>query len=163
MAIIYPASCKGMTSGAMRQIKTQGFTLNTTDGGAFAVDFIKKLALNDRHFLLTSREPMGKYMTALEQAHKETEELTAAIQKQTREMVDSAAAGAKAMAEVSGKLRDSAEKMGTAMTKFANIANNAKFAETAKQAESLVNSLERLAELQRCGLLDKVMQAMKQG
>jgi hypothetical protein len=40
------------------------------------------------------------------------------------------------------------------------VAGNTNFAETAKQAESLVNSLERLAVLEASGTLDKVMKAM---
>lgn len=127
----------------------------------FATSYVRAIATQDMASYLNKREPLGKYMEALEQTRKTAAELTESISAQTRKMVDEAAAGAKAMAEVSAKLRDSAEKMGTAMTKFAAIANNTKFAESAKQAESLVTSLERLAELQRSGLLDKVMAAMK--
>jgi organic radical activating enzyme len=62
--------------------------------------------------------------------------------------------------DINGKLRDGAEKLGLAMEKFNRVAGNTNFAETAKQAESLVSSLERLAELEASGMLDKVMKAM---
>lgn len=101
-------------------------------------------------------------MALLDNIAKQIEEMADAVSVQSNALVNAASIGTKQMMEVSAKLRDSAEKMGTAMTKFSNIANNAKFAETAKQAESLVNSLERLADLQKSGLLDKVMAAMMQ-
>jgi len=75
-------------------------------------------------------------------------------------MVEAAEAATKQLAGVTGKLRDGTEKLGVAMSKFAAITNNADFAKTAATAESLVSSLERLAELHKSGMLDKVMSAM---
>jgi hypothetical protein len=161
MAIIIPEHCRGVTAGALRQAKQRGWSTNTRDGGIFSTAYVKKLVVHNTADYLTKREPLGQYMEALEQAKQTSTELTEAISSQMRQMVDAASVGSKAMMEVSAKLRDSAEKMGTAMNKFSAIANNTKFAETAKQAESLVNSLERLADLQKSGLLDKVMAAMK--
>ena len=157
MAIIFPANTKGMTSGAMRQLKQHGHT--TAAGGWHATDKLYELAA-DTGVYLNQREPLGKYMTALAQAKEDAKEMTEALLKNTNVMVEQAKESSKQLSDVNGKLRDGAEKLGLAIEKFNKIAGNTNFAETAKQAESLVNSLERLAALESSGVLDKVMKAM---
>jgi ABC-type transporter Mla subunit MlaD len=157
MAIIFPANTKGMTAGAMRQIKHQGHT--SAAGGWHSKDKIYELAA-DTGIYLDQREPLGKYMTALEKAKEDAKEMTEALLKNTRTMVEQAKESHKQMSDINGKLRDGAEKLGLAIEKFNKVAGNTNFADTAKQAESLVNSLERLAALESSGVLDKVMKAM---
>lgn len=153
MAIIYPTHLKGMTSGALRQIKQQGST--TAAGGWHSMDTLYELA-TDVSVYLKPREPLGKYMTALKAATEDAKEMTEALLKNTNAMVEQA----KEMNDLNGKMRDGADKLGLAIEKFNKVAGNTNFAETAKQAESLVNSLERLAALEASGTLDKVMKAM---
>ena len=123
------------------------------------MDRIHELATNTTIYL-EPREPLGKYMTALEQAKEDAKEMTEALLKNTNAMVEQARESHKQMSDINGKLRDGAEKLGLAIEKFNKVAGNTNFAETAKQAESLVNSLERLAALEASGMLDKVMKAM---
>jgi ABC-type transporter Mla subunit MlaD len=157
MAIIFPALLKGMTAGALRQIKQQGYT--TAAGGWHALDLVYNMA-TDASVYLRENEPLGKYMTVLEKTNQDAKELTQALLKSTNAMVEQARDAHKQMQDINGKLRDGAEKLGLAMEKFNRVAGNTNFAETAKQAESLVSSLERLAELEASGMLDKVMKAM---
>jgi ABC-type transporter Mla subunit MlaD len=157
MAIIFPAHLKGMTTGALRQIKQHGST--TAAGGWHSMGKIHELA-TDTTIYLQPREPLGKYMTALEQAKEDAKEMTEALLKNTNAMVEQARESHKQMSDINGKLRDGAEKLGLAIEKFNKVAGNTNFAETAKQAESLVTSLERLAALEASGMLDKVMKAM---
>jgi uncharacterized protein YhaN len=157
MAIIFPANLRGMTAGAMRQIKQHGHT--TAAGGWHSMDNLHNLAA-DTGLYLDQREPLGKYMTALTQAKEDAKEMTDALLKNTNAMVEQAKESHKQLADINGKLRDGAEKLGLALEKFNKVAGNTNFAETAKQAESLVTSLERLAALESSGVLDKVMKAM---
>ena len=157
MAIIFPANTKGMTAGAMRQIKQQGFT--TAAGGWHTMDRVYELA-NEVSIYLDEREPLGKYMTVLEKATEDAKAMTEALMKSTYAMVEQAKESNKQLNDVNGKMRDGAEKLGLAIERFNKVAGNTNFAETAKQAESLVNSLERLAVLEASGVLDKVMKAM---
>ena len=157
MAIIFPASTKGMTAGAMRQIKQQGYT--TAAGGWHTMDQVYGLA-NDVGIYLDEREPLGKFMTVLEKSAEDAKELTQALMKHTFAMVEQAKESNKQLNDVNGKMRDGAEKLALAIEKFNKVAGNTNFAETAKQAESLVNSLERLAALEASGMLEKVMKAM---
>lgn len=157
MAIIYPAHLKNMTAGAFRQIKKQGLT--TGSGGCLSIDVLHGAAANTALFL-KSTEPLGKYMTALKAAAEESEEMTEVLLKNTNAMVEQARETNKQLNDLSGKMRDGAVKLSSAIEKFNKIAGNTNFAETAKQAESLVNSLERLAVLEASGTLDKVMKAM---
>ena len=157
MPIIYPPNLKGMTSGALHQIKHQGHT--SAAGGWHAMERIFTLAANVATYL-DQREPLGKYMTALAQAKQDAKEMTEALLKNTNALVEQAKESHKQMSDINGKLRDGAEKLGLAIEKFNKVAGNTNFAETAKQAESLVTSLERLAALEASGMLDKVMKAM---
>lgn len=157
MAIHYPAECRNVTAGALRQVRQTGST--TASGGLWRVDMVRRLAV-DMNGYFRRNEPIGKLMTALEETTKQVNDLQEAIRKGMVATVEAAKVQTKELTEVSGKLRDNAEKLGTAIEKFSKIAGNTKFAESAKQAESLVNSLERLAELQRSGMLDKVMGAL---
>jgi hypothetical protein len=157
MAIIFPANTRGMTAGAMRQIKQQGYT--TAAGGWHTMDRVYELA-NEVSIYLDEREPLGKYMTVLEKAAEDAKAMTEALMKSTYAMVEQAKESNKQLNDVNGKMRDGAEKLGLAIERFNKVAGNTNFAETAKQAESLVNSLERLAVLEASGVLDKVMKAM---
>jgi hypothetical protein len=157
MAIIFPSITKGMTAGGLREIQRTGHT--TAGGGAFTVKYLNILALQTSAYL-DDIEPLGKYMNALEKARDDTESMTTALLKNTNAMVDQAREAQKQLNDVNGKMRDGAEKLGIAIEKFNKIAGNTNFAETAKQAESLVLSLERLAVLEANGMLDRVMKAM---
>jgi ABC-type transporter Mla subunit MlaD len=99
-------------------------------------------------------------MSVLEKTKDDADAMTEALIKSTTTMVDQAKEAHKQMQDINGKLRDGAEKLGLAIEKFNKVAGNTNFAETAKQAESLVSSLERLAALEASGMLDKVMKAM---
>ena len=157
MAVIYPAHFKGMTAGAMRQIKQQGST--TASGGWHSVDNLKLIATDANNFL-QANEPLGEYMTTLKTTAQEATEMTEVLFNNTNAMVDQARVTTKQLNDLSGKMRDGAEKLNSAIEKFNKVAGNTNFAETAKHAESLVNSLERLAALEASGVLDKVMKAM---
>jgi len=157
MAVIYPAHLKGLTAGALRQLKQQGST--TAAGGWHSIDNVKLLATNTNIFL-QANEPLGEYMTTLKSTAQEATEMTEVLLNNTNAMVNQARVTTKQLNELSGKMRDGAEKLNSAIEKFNKVANNTNFAETAKHAESLVNSLERLATLEASGMLDKVMKAM---
>jgi len=157
MAIIYPAHLKNMTAGALRQVKRHGAT--TAAGGWCLLDDAYEQA-SKTSIYLKPNEPLGGYMTALKEASKDATEMTEALVKNINVMVDQAREASKRLNDCSGKMRDGADKLNSAIEKFNKVAGNTNFAETAKQAESLVNSLERLAELEASGKLDKVMKAM---
>ena len=157
MAVTYPAHLKGMTAGAFRQVKQQGST--TASGGWHSIDNLKRIATGTDNFL-QANEPLGKYMTALKTAAQEATEMTEVLFNNTNAMVDQARVTTKQLNDLSGKMRDGAEKLNSAIEKFNKVAGNTNFAETAKHAESLVNSLERLAVLEASGTLEKVMKAM---
>jgi methyl-accepting chemotaxis protein len=157
MTIIYPAHLKNMTAGAWRQIKQQGST--TAAGGWHSMDSLHRVAA-DTTLYFEPNEPLGKYMTALKEAIEDSQAMTEALLKNTKAMVEQAKETNKQLNDLNGKMRDGAEKLSSAIEKFSKVASNTNFAETAKQAESLVNSLERLAVLEASGTLDKVIKAM---
>ena len=163
MPIIFPNNLRNITAGALKQIKQQGVT--TASKGYVGLDFAaNKIADFRMADYLYKHEPLGILMTTTNETVKDINAVADAISLATRAMVDAAKESNKQMTDVSGKMRDNAEKLGTAIQKFSKIANDSNFANTAKVAESLVDSLERLAELERTGVLDRVMKAMaKQG
>lgn len=110
--------------------------------------------------LMKPSEKLGKYMSHTDEITKQLSDTTNAIALQLRTLNQAAAEGTKEMLIISGKMRDSTQKFSEAMTRFTAVASSTKFAETAKVAESLVSSLERLAVLQESGKLDKVLAAL---
>ena len=157
MPIIYPAHLKGITAGAWRQVKQQGST--TAAGGWHSMNKLHGVAA-DTTVYLEPNEPLGECMTAIKAAIEDSQAMTEALLKNTNAMVDQAKETNKRLNDLSGKMRDGAEKLNSAIEKFNKVAGNTNFAETAKHAESLVSSLERLAVLEASGTLDKVMKAM---
>ena len=159
MAIIFPPAVRGVSAGALRQLKRDGHT--TACKGLWNVAAVKNtLATENGAMYFNKREPAGVYMEALEQTKKLINENTEAIQVSSTKLVEAAQESNKKLADVSGKMRDGADKLGAALDKFMKIAGRGDFAETVKLTESLVSSLERLAALEERGLLDKVMKAM---
>ena len=157
MAIIYPSNCKGVTAGALRQIKQQGFT--TASGGLFSIDNVTGM-VNEQKVYFSQTEPAGVFMENLTSTKQKIEENTEAIFASGRKLVETAKDANKQMAEVTGKFRDGTERLSNAIDKLMKVAERGDFAETVRLTESLVESLERLAVLEEKGLLDKVMRAM---
>ena len=159
MAIIYPPSCRGMTSGAMRQVKQQGFTTAGRDGGAFSAKFVKAQIAN-RTGYTRHNEPLGIYMSQLEEARKDIEATTDAVSASTRKMVEAARTASADMTEASRKMRDATERLVAQMGKFHSTFASSKFDEQAKAAASLADAMERLAALEEKGMLSKVIAAL---
>ena len=160
MAIIFPASCKGITSGAMRQLKQQGYTTASKDGGAFSENLVNGLTTSLRHYT-RHNEPLGIFMNQLTEAKKDIDATTDAVSASSRRMVESAERASSDMVDSSRKMRDATDKLSAQMQKFHAIFSNSKFDEQAKAAASLADSMERLAALEQNGLLSKVIQALK--
>ena len=159
MAIIFPPAVRGVSAGALRQLKRDGHT--TACSGLWDVGAVKNmLAAESGAMYFNKCEPAGVYMEALEHTKQLINENTEAIKSSSAKLVETAQDSNKRIAEVSGKMRDGADKLGAALDKFMKIAGRGDFAETVKLTESLVSSLERLAALEERGVLDKVMKAM---
>ena len=76
MTVTYrPANLKGITAGALRQVKQQGST--TAAGGWHLEDTIHKFAA-DTTLYLRPNEPLGGHMTSLKTAVEDTEAMTEA-------------------------------------------------------------------------------------
>lgn len=156
MAIILPDNCRNVTAGAMRHVKR--FGVSTASGGVISPEYADALALETG--LLRTNEPVGIYMTTLEKAGIDMAIVASATMKSSKAMAESANEATKVVTEASRKMRDSTEKLGTAMQKFTGIFGSSDFAKKAEAAESLVTSLERLAVLEEKGILAKLMKAM---
>jgi len=140
----------------MRQLRETGYT-----SGLLAAPLIENMVQDVRMSdLMKPSEKLGKYMAHTDEITKQLSDTTNAISLQLRTLNQAAAEGTKEMLIIAGKMRDSTQKFSEAMTRFTAVASSTKFAETAKVAESLVSSLERLAVLQESGKLDKVLAAL---
>ena len=158
MTIHIPQACRGLSAGAMRQLRESG--RSSTHGvvtSSCAEAMVQGIRISD---LMKPSEKLGKYMAHTDEITKQLSDTTNAIALQLRTLNQAAAEGTKEMLIISGKMRDSTQKFSEVMTRFTAVASSTKFAETAKVAESLVSSLERLAVLQESGKLDKVLAAL---
>ena len=159
MAIIYPESCRGITAGALRQIKQTGYTTAGVDGGAFSKAYINGL-VSDRTGYTRKNEPLGIFMSQLTEAKKDIDETTEAVNSSARKMVDGARQASESLTDCSRKMRESTDKLTAQMQKFHSAFSSAKFDEQAKAAQSLADAMERLALLEEKGLLSKVIAAL---
>lgn len=159
MAVIYPQICRGLTSGALRQLKQTGHT--TASGGHFSILMVRSIAATGGASFFNKREPAGQFMEALDQTKKQIDENTTAIQEAGRKLVESAKEANKQMSDVTGKFRAGTEHLGVAIDKLMKVAGRGDYEKTVQLTCTLVESLEKLAALEEKGLLDKVMKAMR--
>jgi soluble cytochrome b562 len=159
MPIIFPANCRGTTAGALQQLKQQGYT--TASGGLFSKKLLDDITTNGGKTFFEPIEPAGIFMSKLDQVQDQIKDTTDAIQKASHTLVETARDANKSMTDVSGKMRDGADKLAFAIDKMMKVTGRGDFAHVVALTESLVDSLERLAELEQKGLLEKVMQAMQ--
>jgi hypothetical protein len=159
MAIRFPENCTKATAGQIRNINSQGYS----DSGIFSSEYVQYFLMNPSNFklFLKKTEPVGVFMTALNEAQKEIFDVTSAITVAANTMVSTASKSTESMTESSRKMRDATEKLGSAISKFNGIANGADLAKIAENAERLAESLERLAMLQSQGKLEKIISAIK--
>jgi hypothetical protein len=159
MPIIFPTQCMGATAGGLQQLKQQGHT--SAGGGLFHQDYLDQLVIGTPGQYFRHTEPAGIFMDKLEQTKQQIEDNTEAIRRASHVLVDTAKDANKSMADVSGKMRDGADKLSFAIDKMMKVTGRTDFAHVVALTESLVDSLERLAALEQKGLLEKVMQAMQ--
>lgn len=155
--IIMPAKCRGMTAGALQQLKTAGHS--DAQGGVFSVDVVRHMAADVKPYF-NKNEPTGKFMSDLPKKVQEINDVTEAILASSRNMVQTATDANKRMADISGKTRDGAEKLGAAVDRFMKIATRPDFEQKVKTMEALVSAMERLAVLESNGKLGGVMKIL---
>ena len=160
MAILYPEICRGVTSGALRQVAQKGGT--TASGGLHSTESIRAMvrSINPTDYF-NKREPAGEFMETLNKTQTQIDENTDAIQRAAHKLVESAKDANKQMADVTGKFRSGTEHLGVAIDKLMKVAGRSDYEKTVALTKSLVESLERLAVLEEKGMLDKVMKAMR--
>ncbi len=133
------------------------------NSGLYTVDEAKRMrdeSIENGDYY-SRKEPGGIVMGKMEENTHQMESAEKALTAAINKFVESAKTSEKSIKQTSGKIRDSADKLSAAIQKFMGIANSSDFGKTVEQAESLVNSLERLAALEDSGRLNRVMDAMK--
>lgn len=157
MPINMPESCRNITSGALREVKSKG--ASTASRGIFSQEYLN--SLYDPKMYFSKIEPAGVFMETLDKTAKVIEQNAEALSTAANKLVDTAKQANKQMSDVTGKFRDGTEKLSIAIDKLMKVAGRGDFAETVRLTESLVDSLERLAELEEKGILDRVMTSMR--
>ena len=147
---------KAATAGELRQIKQQG----ASDSGFYShAAFGAQLpAMVGLYFY--KKEPGGIFMDTLEKTRKQIEDSTDAIAASGRKLVEVAKDANKQMAEVAGKFREGSDHLAHAINKMMALADRHDFAKRVNLTKTLVESLERLAALEKQGTLDKVLAAL---
>ena len=96
MAIILPAHCKGVTAGALKQIKQQGFTTAGNSSCAFSKSYLDGLIANPKGYTRHSEPPPGTWELAVtprkDEGHQSTS-LTESCLPKTRQLCATFAQG----------------------------------------------------------------------
>ena len=158
MAIIFPAHLRNVTGGQLREIAREGYS----QSGLFKQTNLENFVRTDRYLsdLTSKNEPIGVFMTTLDQNRKELEESTEAIRQASIQLVAICKQANDGMVESGRKMRDNTEKVGVALQKFAQISNSSNLSKIADDAARLADSMERLASLEATGQLQKLIAAM---
>jgi len=158
MPIIFPSHCKGVTLGALRQVRSEGIT--TACKGLASQAGIDKLMFNTQENYFLKTEPIGGFMATMETMKETVEQNSAATREAIKSLVEDAREGTKALNDVTGKMRDGVERMGVALQKLGKVVGNSDLRQTVELTSSLVDALERLSILEEKGLLSKVIASM---
>jgi hypothetical protein len=158
MAIILPAHLRNVTSGQLREIAREGYS----QSGLFTKEHLENFVRGNRYLsgLTSKNEPIGVFMTTLDQNRIELQESTEAIRQASIQLVDAYKQANDGIVESGRKMRDNTEKVGVALQKFSNIANSANLSKVADDAARLADGLERLAALEKTGQLQRLIAAM---
>ena len=158
MAIILPAHLRNVTNGQLREIAREGYS----QSGLFTKEHLENFVRGDRYLsgLTSKNEPIGVFMTTLDQNRIELQESTEAIRQASIQLVEAYKQANDGIVESGRKMRDNTEKVGVALQKFSNIANSANLSKVADDAARLADGLERLAALEKTGQLQRLIAAM---
>jgi molybdopterin converting factor small subunit len=145
------------TAGEIRQAHLKGWA----ETGLFSVEAVYKMAVTDPYAYLDKMEPGGKVMSKVEEVVENLGEAAKAITKAGGHVRDTANQTIALITDNNRKLRDNNTKLTDSINVFLKTANKPEYIKAINDMERLATALEKIAELEKNGILNKLAAVIK--
>lgn len=148
---------RGFTAGELRESKAHGVS-NT---GVVSVAYVDKRVQSDPYVYLEKREPGGQVVDKVEETVLKLSEASEAIIKAGSTVRESAKTTIESITDNNRKLRDNNTKLTDSINVFLKTATKPEYAKAINDMERLASALEKIAELEKAGILNKLAAVIK--
>ena len=145
------------TAGQLREAKLKGMS----ESGIWSVEAVKNMAVTEPYAYLSKTEPGGKVMNKTEEVVNNLTEAAVAITKAGGVVRDTANATIDSMTDSNRKLRENTNKLTDSIGVFLKTANKPEYIKAINDMERLAAALEKIAELEKAGILNKLAAVVK--
>jgi len=148
---------RGITAGEMRQAKRQGFT----ESGAYSIAYLSRRVESEPYMYLLKTEPGGKVMNHVEEVKVNLSEAAEAMIKAGTAVRDTAVQTIASITDNNRKLRDNNTRLTDSINVFLKTATKAEYIKAINDVERLATALEKIADLEKAGILNKLAAIVK--
>ena len=148
---------RDVTAGQLREAKLKGFS----ESGIYTVEAVKHMAVTDPYAYFNKSEPGGKVMNKVEEVIDNLNEASSAVMKAGKTVRETALSTIESMTDNNRKLRDNTNKLTDSIGVFLKTANNPAYVKAINDIERLAGALEKIAELEKAGILNKLAAVVK--
>ncbi len=148
----------GFTAGEMREAKRNGYS----ESGVYTKAYVNNKVVSDPYVFLNKSEPGGKVMDKVEETVSSLNEAATAIIKAGSTVRSTAEQTIETITVSNRKLRDNNSKMADSINVFLKTATKPEYLKAINDIERLATALEKIAELERTGILSKLSAVIKQ-
>ena len=148
---------RGMTAGEMRQAKQQGFS----ESGTYSVEYLSRKVESEPYMYLLKTEPGGKVVNHVEEVKVNLSEAADAMIKAGTAVRDTAVQTIASITDNNRKLRDNNTRLTDSINVFLKTATKAEYLKAINDVERLATALEKIADLEKAGILNKLAAVIK--
>jgi len=148
---------RGFTAGELRESREHGIS-NT---GVVSVKYVENKIQQDPYMYLSKLEPGGQVMNKVEEVVLNLSEASNAIIKAGSTVRESAKTTIDSITDNNRKLRENNTKLTDSINVFLKTATKPEYAKAINDMERLASALEKIAELEKAGILNKLAAVIK--
>lgn len=145
------------TAGGIRETKLYGIS-NT---GLVSTKYIATKVTSDPYVFLSKKEPGGQIMSHVEEVKLNLGEAAEAIIKAGGAVRDTAVKTIDSIVDNNRKLRDNNTKLTESINVFLKTATKPEYLKAISDVERLASALEKIADLEKAGILNKLAAVIK--
>lgn len=145
------------TAGQLRETTHKGFS----ESGVWTVEHIRRMVVTDPCAYLTKLEPGGQVVSKVEDVVENLNEASNAIIKAGGVVRDTAIQTIDSITDSNRKVRENTNKLSDSIGVFLKTANRPEYIKAINDMERLASALEKIAELEKAGILNKLSAIVK--
>ena len=148
---------KDGTAGEIRQVLMNG----VSETGLYSTEFVRNKVIADPYVYLSKSEPGGKVMKHVEEVTLNLGEAAQAIIKAGANVRNTADKTIEDIVGHNRKLRDNNTKLTDSINVFLKTATKPEYLKAINDVERLSLALEKIADLEKAGILNKLAAVIK--